>query len=134
MGLGRPRKSSGDGCWENGWQIRSPITRKVDLGFQESVFLLMVFLLCFIIWYCLKKKEREREREREVCSLVVKTLGLLAGEGVFLAFGSDLWVVSLLCSVSVCECVWWIYGFKRKESRHRRMGKLDCFSFLFLFF
>ena len=88
MGLGRPRKSGGGGCWENGWQIRSPITRKVDLGFQESVFLLMVFLLCFIIWYCLKKKERERERE--VCSLVVKTLGLLAGEGVFLAFGSDL--------------------------------------------
>lgn len=90
MGLGRPRKSGGGGCWENGWQIRSPITRKVDLGFQESVFLLMVFLLCFIIWYCLKKKERERERDREVCSLVVKTLGLLAGEGVFLAFGSDL--------------------------------------------
>ena len=134
MGLGRPRKSGGDGCWENGWQIRSPITRKVDLGFQESVFLLMVFLLCFIIWYCLKKKERERERS--MFSGCENARSFSWGGGFF---GFWVWLVSGFSAVfclCVCVRVWEkIYGFKRKERhRHRRMGKLDCFSFLFLFF
>lgn len=81
MGLGSPRKSGGGGgCWGNGWQIRSTITRKVDLGFQELVFLLMVFLLSFIIWYCLKRK---KERERSMFSGCENARSFSWGVGFF---------------------------------------------------
>ena len=132
MGLGRPRKSGGDGCWENGWQIRSPITRKVDLGFQESVFLLMVFLLCFIIWYCLKMKERERERS--MFSGCENARSFSWGGGFF---GFWVWLVSGFSAVfclCVCACVRERYMVLREKRDTDEWESWIVFLFFFSFF